>query len=60
MLLKCSLDKHGESMVFENHPDTSKERLGQIPNSPSKKPLEFGQNDQHILANIDHHYKFGN
>ena len=35
--LKCFFDKHGEIMVFENLPDTSKERLSQIPKSPPKK-----------------------
>ena len=50
LLLIRFLDKHGDSMVFKNLPDTSKERLSQIPKSPSKKSLECGQNDQFILA----------
>ena len=60
LLLKHFLDKHGESMVFENLQDTSKEMLSQISNSPSMKSLDCGQSEQHILAYIDQYYKFRN
>ena len=60
LLLKYFLDKHGECMVFSNLPDTFKERLSQISNSPSKQSLECGQSDQHILAYIDQYNTFCN
>ena len=58
LLLKCFLNKKGEDKVFDNLPNTSKEKLKQISTSPTKQSLEGGMNDEHILTYIDQYCQF--